>query len=260
MSMELVASILAVGISAAHAADLPVKAPTNAASALPAWACDASTRISKGLLYDGPGFFGTREWALNTFVGCAEANGGWDWDIIANTPLKGMLGSEFDAEGGYTVVSGNFKVRFGGGYWNVQATPTERFQIAEFQAKPSYTVKFRESASFTGWLRLEHQRIFAPSFARDEDTNLGIGANLAVGWGDIATVLLEAAHYWHVQSFGPGRHVNAFTAEVPFNIGTYAGLKTTMGPWGRATCGNILVASCNGHWQTSFGGKVAASW
>ncbi len=248
----LVAAAVAIP-TIASAADMPAKAPGAPAST---WSCGAFERVTKGLLYEG-GFFGTREWSTMTFVGCSQPKGGWDFDIIGFVPLKGGVADEVDFEGGYTWVSGNWSLRAGAGYWNVQAVPGSRFQIWDTRIQINYQIDLGKGLALTPWVRLNHQYLDAPSF-NDRDFNIGAGGVLKAALGTWGNASIEAAHFYHTKSFGPAQHVTAVTAEMMFDLGTHHGFAVSAGPWGRATWGNILGTPSNHDFNSSFGVRVAA--
>ncbi len=270
MRMALILISLVFGLGIAQAADVRTKAQPAPAAQASSWSCGGWTRFSKGLLYDTPGFFGTKEWSNTTLVGCSQPNGGWDWDIVALVPLRGDTASEFDGEGGYTFVHSReafapgktrlkWWTRVGLAYWNVEAVPGSRFQIFDARIQTNYLLGTWQGVSTVVWVRLDNQVIRAPiPVERDHDINLGIGANFSVALGSWAALLVEGAYYRHLKSFGPAQDVFAVTGEIPFNTGTYAGFKTTVGPWGRATWGTILGAPGNRDFNHSIGFKASA--
>ena len=259
----LTAAVLALAGSA-HAADVPdkiVMAKPIVAATATGWSCSAFSRISHGLLYDTPGFFGTKKWAASTLVGCAQPNGGWDFDVAGNTPFEQFnVANEADADVGYTFVFGKLRVRFGAGYWNFQPAPGPRFQVAEFQVKTSYTLLEANGFMLAAWARVEDQELFT-GIAHLQDVNVGGGINFEVPLGNAVKLVGEAGHYHHLKSFGPSRDVSFVTLEMPFNIpgnltSFLPGAKVTVGPWWRATVGNINGPPGNRESNNSAGGKL----
>lgn len=252
IATTLSAALSLTALSTASAAD--VKA---AASPKSSWSCGVWQRFSQGLLYDTPGFFGTKAFSSATFVGCSQPDGGFDFNAIAFVPFADSVANEVDLEGGYTFVRGPWSLRIGGGYWNVEAIPGSRFHIYDASARLNYKFSFVSGITVTPWLRLDNQELVAPTF-RDRDFNVGIGADAMVPIGSVAKLLLQPAYYRHVKSFGPAQDVIAVTAELPFDLGTHAGFAVTAGPWWRGTWGNITGAPGNMEFNNSIGLKLSA--
>ncbi len=233
-----------------------VAAPAAAQTKVdPGWGCTVFNRTTSGLLYEG-GFFGTRNWANMLFAGCAQQNGGLDFDVIAFNPFKGNAGSEFDLEGGYTFLYGPWFIRIGGAYWNVQiADVGPRASIYDARVKLGYNFELSD-IKMTAWGQLDRQELRYGA-VQDYDVNGALGLNMTLPVLDWAKFLGELAWYHHFKSFGKSHDVLAFTGELAFRGPQVGGFKTTVGPWGRVTMGNILGTPGNSEVNYVIGLKAA---
>lgn len=255
-SLGFALATLAVLANPVFASDMPMQPSPSATPST--WSCGAFERVTKGLLYDSAGFFGTKQWSTMTFVGCSQPKGGWDWNVIGFVPLGGNgVANEFDLEGGYTFVSGPWSLRIGTGYWNFEPFLGTRFQIWDNRVKAAYRFEVAPGISVTPWAQLNYQELYAPGL-RDHDFNVGAGGVLKMRMNKWSTLVIEAAHFHHVKSFGPSKDVTAVTVEVPFDLGKYNGFAVSAGPWWRGTWGNILKTPGNHEFNNSLGFKISA--
>jgi hypothetical protein len=203
------------------------------------WSCGGFQRVTDKYLYEA-GLTGTKKPTSMTFLGCAQQEGGLDFGLIGFVPFEGIDGKEIDIEAGHTWIWDTWSVRVGIGYWNIAPEPGVQVHILDSRVQINYLHKLWEGVAVQPWVRFNNQERWHPT-GQDNDVHIGAGVKLMADFGTWAKLAVDAGHFWHIRSFGPGQHVTVVTGELLFSLGSYQGFAVSAGPWARATWGSIFA-------------------